>query len=93
MKITTLEEWVGCFRVDLCWTQPATFLGQFSAAGAGWSRSSNFPIIFTALLIKVQTTLVLKANLYVIIGEFLTKLFQEFMASPLSITERPIWIQ
>ena len=35
----------------------------------------------------------LKATLYVIIGEFLTKLFQELSASSLSVIERPVWIQ
>ena len=52
--------------------------------------SSNLQVISD---IWLQTTLGLKVNLYVIIGEFLTKLFQKITASPLSITERLIWIQ
>ena len=53
-----------------------------------------FPSNFQGIShIWLQASLGLKANFYVIIGEFLTKLFQELTASPLSITERLIWIQ
>ena len=62
VNITTLEEWAGhTFLLQILHTpgvflsigvghslQP--FLGRFSGAGAGYGRSSIFPIIFRAFL-------------------------------------------
>ena len=105
MNTTALEEWAGhTFLLQILHT-PGVFLsicvghslqrfqGRFSAAGAGWGRSSSVPIIFRAFLTFHFDSFGLKATLYVIIGEFLTKVFQELSASSLSIIERPVWIQ
>ena len=39
-----------CFLVNLCWAQPAMFLGPVFCCWCCWGRSTSFPIIFRAFL-------------------------------------------
>ena len=105
MNITALEEWAGhTFLLQILHT-PGVFLsicvglslqrfqGRFSAAGAGEEDHLAFQSFSGHFSHFTSDSFGLKAALYVIIGEFLTKLFQELSASSLSIIDRPVWIQ
>ena len=106
MNIIALEEWAGHTILLQILHTPGVFLlicvgtaCNVSRAGflllvlvgedhlAFQSFSGNFSH-FTSDSFGLKATL-----LHVIIGEFLTKLFQELSASSLSIIERPVWIQ
>ena len=83
-----------CFLVDLCWAQPATYVSRAGflllvLIGEDNLAFQSFSGHFSHF---TSDSFGLKATMYVI-GEFLTKLFQELSASSLSIIERPVWIQ
>ena len=105
MNITALEEWAGhTFLLQILHT-PGVFLSicvghRLQRFRAGFLLLVLFGedhLAFQSFLghfsLFTSDSFGLKATLYVIIGEFLTKLFQELSASSLSIIERPVWIQ
>ena len=106
MNITALEEWAGhTFLLQILHrSTPGVFLSicvghslqhfpdrflLLVLVGEDHLAFQSFSGHFSHL---TSDSFGLKATLYVIIGEFLTKLFQELLASSLSIIERPVWI-
>ena len=105
MNITALEEWAGhTFLLQILHTT-GVFLSICIGPSQYVSRAGFLLLVLVGedhLAFQsfsghsshfTSDSLGLKATLYVIIGEFLTKLFQELSASSLSIIERPVWIQ
>ena len=105
MNITILEEWAGhTFLLQILHT-PGVSCRSVLGTACNISRAGFLLLVLVGedhLAFQsfsgyfshfTSDSFGLKATLYVIIGEFLTKLFQELAASFLSIIERPVWIQ